>query len=825
MTRGPLALSAAMLTCIGLLAPAAQLSPVGGQPAARVTPRPAPPPELPGTDDPGDNNLAQLGSSTDPGAGYLAALAQAGQNARRTAASNPDLANRGWKFAGPVNIGGRVTSVAVDAAHAGTVYIATASGGVWKSTDTGMTFSTAWPIEQTQAIGAIAIASDGTLFAGTGEAGPGGGSLTYGGNGIYRSRDGGITWTAVGLGTSGAIARIAVDPKNPKRILVAALGNLYVPGGQRGVYQSLDGGDTWRLSLPGANATTGAADVEIDPAQPSHLFAGMWDHLRTPSQRVYGGPGSGAYRSMDGGSTWQQMDLSTTVTPAHRGRVDVAVAPTDSNRVYVKLTDSEGQFDGFFISTDGGTTFTVSNDSLLASSQSSYGWWFGRITVSPVSADQVFTGGVNLMESINGGMSWAPIDGAGQAVHADQHDIVFDPGLPTRVFVASDGGLYTSSNLGQSYTHASSEPFTQFSSMDVSQQDSTRIVGGAQDNGALRSYGSADWNAYGGGDGQRTLVNPRNDMIVYGCSQYGACTVSSDGGQTNNSLGTTVSGRHNWLTPMEFDPLDPSIVYYAGNQLNRSSDNGSSFTVISPDLTGGRGPDKIYPNFGTITTISAGPAAGGYIIIGTDDGRIQFSSNGGKSWTRSTDPHLPNAWVTRVAIDFSHPATIYASFSGYRNGSAAANVLRSDDAGTSWKDISGGLPAAPVNKVLPFGGGVLAGSDVGVYLSADGHGAWQRVGNGLPQAPVEDLRFHAATEQLFAATFGRGIWAVPLSPSTATPAPTASPGSTPGPTPGRPMLPNTSAGGRPPRVAAFLVLLLGLRLLRRRQPHAVKSTF
>ncbi len=314
-----------------------------------------------------------------------AALAQAAEQ------SNRPLATARWRFAGPTNIGGRVVDIAVDPVAADTIYVAAATGGVWKSADRGARFTSIWPAANPQSMGALVITPNGTFFAGTGEANPGGGSITYGGGGIFRSVDGGVTWQRVGLANSGAIGRLVIDPTNPQRVFAAVTGRLYNPGGQRGVYESTDGGSTWRRVLAGDNSTTGAVDLAIDPTNPNRVFASMWDHLREPDLRTYGGVGSGVYRSTDGGSTWQRLTNGLPPPSATIGRIGIAVAPSNPQRVFAIVIQTGGLFQGLYRSDDGGDSWTqLPNSSALSAAQSTYGWWFGRIWVDPANQNHVF---------------------------------------------------------------------------------------------------------------------------------------------------------------------------------------------------------------------------------------------------------------------------------------------------------------------------------------------------------------------------------------------------------------------------------------------------
>jgi hypothetical protein len=687
--------------------------------------------------------------------------AQAAALAAATGRSDPQLAGAGWKFVGPTNIGGRVVDIAVDPVATDTIYVAAATGGVWKSTDRGARFTAIWPATNPQSMGALIITSTGTLFVGTGEANPGGGSITYGGSGIYKSVDAGATWQLMGLTNSGAIGRLVVDPTDPQHIFAAATGQLYNPGGDRGVYESTDGGSTWTQVLAGDNDTTGAVDLAIDPTNPNRVFAAMWDHLREADLRTYGGVGSGVYRSTDGGTTWQRLTNGLPASSATIGRIGVALAASNPQRLYAIVNQTGGLFQGFYKSDNGGDSWTqLTPNSTLSGAQSTYGWWFGRVWVDPLDQAHVFGAGVYLCESKDSGASFT-----GEfSPHADDHAMAWDLKVRGRVYLGNDGGTYRSDVNGSNdqWTAATNQPFTQFYSVDVSEQDSRRLVGGAQDNGVNRSYNGTPWNSYVGGDGEEALIDPVDQNMVYGCSQYGFCLRSTDGGNTSfDFTGSTVSSRRNWFTPVQFDPANPAVLYYAGNQVNRSSNHAVTWSVISPDLTGGPGRDPNYP-FGTVTTVAGAKTDPNRVLAGTDDGRLWFTTNLGGNWTQVTDPDVPGTWVTRVTVDPVNANVAYATFSGFRSGVALPYVLKTTDGGTTWASIVGNLPQAPVNDILVVGSTLYVGTDVGVFRSLDGGTTWRTAGSKLPNVPVTDLEYRAASNSLYAATFGRGIFMLAL---------------------------------------------------------------
>lgn len=689
--------------------------------------------------------------------------------AARTSATDQlslQVASTKWQFVGPTNIGGRVVDVAVDPVASDTIYIAAATGGVWKSTDAGAHFSPVWPATNPQSMGALVITSNGTLFAGVGEANPGGGSITYGGGGVYRSLDRGATWQLVGLTSSGAIGRIAVDPTDPQHIFIAAAGDLFNPGGERGVYESTDSGSTWTRVLNGDNDTTGAIDLAIDPTNPNRVFAALWDHRRQPDLRRYGGVGSGVYRSSDGGSTWQRLTNGFPAAGATIGRIGVAVAATNPQRVYAIVNQTNGLFQGFYRSDDGGNSWTnLPADTKLEDAQANFGWWFGKLWVDPLNDAHVFAAGVSLCESKDGGATFAEH----LSPHADHHAMAWDLKVPGRVYLGNDGGTYRSDINGSNdqWTKAIYQPFTQFYSVDVSEQDDTRLVGGAQDNGVNRSFAGTPWNRYVDGDGLAALIDPVNQNLVYGCFQYGNCYRSTDGGNTTTYFTPAImSSRRNWFAPLQFDPVNPSILYFAGNRVHRSTNNAATWLPISPDLTGGPGPDPSYP-FGTITTLAVAKTQPNRILAGTDDGRLWFTTNLGGIWTRVTDPDVPGNWVTRVTVDPLRASIAYATFSGFRTGTPLPYVLKTTDGGATWTSIAGDLPQAPVNDLLVVGSALYVATDVGVFFSADGGATWVAAGEDLPSVPVTDLEYRAASNTLYAATFGRGIYALPLPPGRA----------------------------------------------------------
>jgi photosystem II stability/assembly factor-like uncharacterized protein len=505
--------------------------------------------------------------------------------------------------------------------------------------------------------------------------------------------------------------------------------------------------------LAGVTDFTGATEVVLDPGNPRGLYAILWDHRREPDKRTYGGVGSGIYRSVDGGTTWQRLGNGLPAAGPDVGRIGLGIAASDPRRMYAIVIQTGGLFQGFYTSTDRGGSWTrLPDDPNLAASQSSFGWWFGKIWVDPTDADHVHVAGVGLLTTRTAGSTWTVED---EAIHVDQHAMVWDARHPGRVYLGNDGGVYRSDARGDTgWVGATYQPWMQFYSAAITAQDTSRVSGGAQDNGSIRSWGQpAPYNVYFDGDGEENLIHPRDKNVVYACFQYGNCAWSTDGGDTMNDFGPTTVDRANWFTPVQFDPTNPQVMYYGGNRLNRSTDGGRTWTVISPDLTGGPSRDN-YP-FGTITTVAAA-TDGHTVYVGTDDGRVWVTPDLGGSWRLllSGQP-----WVTRLAVSPTRPGTVWVTLSGYRSGSPLPHVLRTTDSGATWTDLTGNLPQAPVNDVvLGAGRSLFVATDQGVFVSPAGDRRWQRLGSRLPLVPVDDIEYDRRHHRLVAATFGRGFY-------------------------------------------------------------------
>jgi len=666
--------------------------------------------------------------------------------------------NNTWQFAGPTNIGGRVTDIEMFPDDLNTIFVGTASGGIFKSADQGETWQPIFDDAASLSIGDMAIATDRTIYVGTGEANAGGGSLAYDGVGVYKSIDEGNNWEWKGLADVGSIGKVVVNPNNENEVYVAAMGHLFENNAERGVYRSKDGGDTWEQVLFTSNIT-GAIDLAIDPSNPSILYAAMWERIRRPNNRIYGGETSGIYKSTNGGDTWIELENGLPNLPAEKGRIGLAIAPSNPNILMAIYADRFGLLQGIFKSINGGDNWnSVGNVGSV-----SFMWWFGKIFIDPLDANTVFVPVLELYRSTTGGNSFSNVS---DNMHVDQHALFIHP-LNTNFAVAgNDGGVYTSINGGTEWTKKNNLPITQFYTCEIDFLAPNRLYGGTQDNGTIRTTTGDldDWSAILGADGFRVLVDPQDNRFIYGEWQRGNFFRSTNGGATFQGAlnGISTAGRNNWNTPVAMDFNNPTTLYYGTQIVYKSTNRAASWTPISPDLTNGNQSGNI--TFGTLTTIDVSTVDGAIIYAGTDDGNVWNTLDGGTNWTKLSG-NLPNRWVTDVATDPINSATAYVVFSGYRFGENIGHIYKTVDNGDAWTDITGDLPDVPLNAVIINPSNtdhLFVASDIGVFESFDNGSSWNLLAENLPNVPVTDLDFHAPTNTLVAATYGRGLFRAEL---------------------------------------------------------------
>lgn len=697
------------------------------------------------------------------------------------AAAAQDLSTLPWREIGPASFGGRIDDIEAVPGRTTTIFVGTAGGGVFRSTNNGTTWSPVFDRDgRTTSIGDIAIApSDpGIVWVGTGEANNR--QSTTWGDGIYRSLDGGETWSHMGLTATQHIGRVAIHPRNPNIVFVAALGRLFGPNDERGVYRTTDGGATWKRVLTGNNVT-GAVDVAIDPDGRT-IYAAMYQRQRKGYGFIGGGPGSGIFRSRDGGDTWEK--LTAGLPSGATGRIGLAIAPSQPNTVYAIVEHKAG---GVFRSDDRGATWH------RQSSLNPRPMYYSQVRVDPQHPDRVWILGTNIHKSIDGGKTFTT-DSTGDRIHVDHHALWIDPADGSHMLLGNDGGLYFTYDGARNWDFIDNLPIGQFYDIDVDDRDPYYVYGGTQDNGTW-GVPVRTWNGVGitnadviniaYGDGFFTVTDPADPRYIYANSQGGRAyrvhlATREERGIRPVPADAKETYRFNWSTPMLRSPHDPRTIYYGGNRLFRTKNGGESWDVISPDLTRNSDWKKIpimgmqrdsttlsrddgIGDYGTLTSISESPANAGTLLTGSDDGAVQLTTDGGSTWTNiSSRFHLPGPrWVSRVLWSAHDARTAYVSFDGHYDDDQAPYIFRTTDAGATWTPIVGDLPAGHSVKSLAEHPGnrdvLFAGTEFGLYVTADGGRHWVHAGGALPRVRVDDIAIHPKHGDLILGTHGRSI--------------------------------------------------------------------
>lgn len=694
---------------------------------------------------------------------FFEAVERARQDRNRLTTSGSGLV---WQPAGPYNIGGRVTALAVVPGGT-TIYLGSANGGVFRSDDSGVNWTSVFDRDYAFSIGALALdpVDPDIVYCGSGEAN--GAVDTYDGTGVYRSSNGGASWQYLGLQETRRIGRVAVDPSNPNRIFVAAMGTQFSTNPDRGLYRSEDGGQTWSKVLF-VNDSTGVGDVVINPAHPETVYCASWERVRRPTYRRAFGPGCGIWRSIDSGTTWTRLQNGLPAPSDNVGRIALAIAPSRPSMVYAQIgTGAAGGYTGLgmYRTANGGDTWARRDVSGFTGQFGGFVWYFGDMAVDPTNSERVYALGLNLVRSNDGGANFTGILGN---AHVDNHAIWIDPANPNRIYLGNDGGFWSTTVGGGTWTHATTLDISQFYAGAIDPSNPARLLGGTQDNNTLLTNGSPDnWIAILGGDGFQCMVDPTNPSIIFaeyqfGCGGSGPFRSTDSGNIWNVASGFVGSDRFNWMTPMVMDPTNHNVILVGSHRVYRSTDNGVSYSIVSGDLTTNN-PTALLV-YSTITTLDISPADPSTYYAGTDDGKVWRSINSGGVWTDIT-AGLPVRWVTRVTADPLDPQVVYVTLSGFSADESTPRIYRSANKGTTWTPIAGNLPNSPLNDVVvdPTDTQRLyAATDLGVYWTRDAGGTWIALGTGLPFTAVFDLTLHAPSRLLVAATHGRSQWTLDL---------------------------------------------------------------
>jgi len=670
-----------------------------------------------------------------------------------------------WVPFGPNAIGGRVNAI-VAAPGGSPAYLGAANGGVWRSGDGGFTWVPLTDRLGISSIGSLALnpLNVNTVWCGTGDANA---TLDgYDGTGLYVSRDAGTTWAYRGLRETAHIAAVAIDPSDSNKVFVGAMGKAFTTDPNRGLYRSLNGGLTWTRTLY-VNDSTGVSDVAINPAHPETVYCSTWERVRRLRYRRAFGPDCAVWRSVDGGTSWTKIVNGLPPAGDDLGRIAIAVAPSQPSRIYASVTS--GAISGYvglglYRSDDGGDDWQRTDfGTTFRNAFGGFSWYFGMLEVSPVNADEVWTGGVRLLHSIDGGNTLADVTGS---LHVDHHALWMDPASPTfHVYLGNDGGFYAYS--GGTWQQSYSLPITQFYAGAVDPLNANKVLGGAQDNGTSKTEsGASGWSGILGGDGFQCMVNPPGSNTIfaewqYCCDESGLRRSTNNGTSYSATTGWSASDRYNWNTPFVASQKNTNTMIAGSQRVYKSTNVGVSWAPVSGDLTSGPGAQV---NYGTITTVAISPADSNLYLAGTDDGHVWRSQNGGGTWEEIT-AGLPAAYVTRVAADPADPQTIYVTHSGFGEDQHDPRVFRSTNRGNTWTSISGNLPDAPVNDLVLdplLAGTIYAGTDLGVFVTRNLGQTWTALGGYMPVQPIWDLELHQASRRLYAFTHGRSVWTLDL---------------------------------------------------------------
>ena len=653
-----------------------------------------------------------------------------------------------WTYAGPDNIGGRITDIEIPSDNPSVIYLGASTGGVLKSINAGATWVNLFDDVPVISVGDIAIDPNNSqvIWCGTGEANSS--SFSFLGNGIYKSTDGGENWQHTGLTHSAYIGRIVVDYSNSDRVYAAACGNLFTTNDERGIYRSMNGGQSWEQVLFLTDSTSGI-DLVQHPVNPQILYAAMWERARGLSYRRSFGASSGIWKSVDGGDNWSEL---TSGLPSGniKGRIGLTIAASNPEILYAFYDLPDGVV-GVYKTLNGGQSWSQTNDGALAGMNSNFGWYFGQIRVDPSNSNRVFVMGVDMFRSENSGTSWSNV--SGWDMHVDHHAMQINP-LNGSIITGNDGGLYTSANHGSSWTKINNLPLTQFYAIDIDYLHPQRIYGGTQDNNTIRTLtgGTSDWEAILGGDGMYTLVDYTNSNTIYAEYQWGNLYRSTNGGSNMTYIADAMSGdRVNWSAPLAMHPQNSSILYFGTYRIWKSTNKGTSWQAVSTDLTGG-----VNDYFYTITTIAVSPVDPAIVVAGTGDGKVHVSVNNGLTWQNISNG-LPNRWITRVVPSPFNSQTIYATISGFRWDEPLPHVFKSVDLGQNWTEITGNLPEFPVNDLVidpDFPGRIIVATDAGLFGTIDDGQNWAWIWEGLPAVPVCALKVHLPTRTIVAGTYG-----------------------------------------------------------------------
>lgn len=688
-----------------------------------------------------------------------------------------------WRCIGPFRGGRSVTATGV-VGNANTYYMGSTGGGLWKTEDMGITWGNISDgFFKMGSVGAVSVAESdpNIVYVGMGEHAVRNVMTSYG-DGVYKSTDAGKTWKKTGLDLTQQIARIVIHPKDPNIVLVAAQGALYGPSQERGIYKSTDGGLTWKNVLF-VNNKTGCTDLSMDMNNPSILYSSMWDHGRLPWQVISGGPGSGLYKSTDGGDHWEKMQ---TGLPKEMGKMSIAVCRSNSEKVYALIeSDFTNEVQGLYVSDNAGKSWAqVSNDHRLTQRA----WYYIKIFPDPLNENTLYVMSAQSLRSTDGGKTWEDIS----ATHGDHHNLWINPSNSNNMIIADDGGAAITFNKGKSWSSQDNQPTAQMYRINVDNNFPYHIYGGQQDNSSVKissralgsvGIGTKNWTSSAGGESAFLAFNPDDPQYVMGGSYAGTIDVLDSKANASTNImeapiqyqardAKDMKYRFTWNAPIICSKYDPTVFYHGAQYLLKTSDMGKTWSEISPDLTknekekqGKAGVPFTNEgvggeNYGTLTYVLESPLEKGVIYTGSDDGYVYITKDAGAHWQNITPAGLQECLINAIEISPFDKATAYIATTRYKFNDHTPGLYKTTNYGKTWTNISNGIPAGAFTRVVREDDTrkdlLFAGTETGLYISWNGGKNWSPFQLNLPVAPITDLRIHKGN--LIAATSGRSYW-------------------------------------------------------------------
>ena len=662
-----------------------------------------------------------------------------------------------WRLEGPTNIGGRINTIEVNPLSPEIIFVGNSTGGVFKTNNGGDSWFPIGDEFSNLSIGSIKIApsNNQVIYVGTGD--PNISGIPHVGNGVYKSIDGGLTWEHKGLELPKIISRIIVDPTNENIVYAATMGLPFERSDDRGLYKTINGGDTWEQILF-VSDEAGITDLVINPNDPLILFASSWTRIRNNTESLVTGTDAHIYKSLDGGVSWEVM--TNGLPDGEQGRIGLSISVSNPNVLYSVWMNTDSQIGGIFKTSDnGGTWVEIVLPEELGNAVGGFGWYFGQIRVSPYDENEISVLGVDLYTSFDGGANWEMSTPAWYTyeVHADKHDLFYVN--QNTILLATDGGLYRSTDHFSSWDDIENIPNTQFYHVAYNPHHPGVYTGGAQDNGTTSGdfQNPQEWVRDYGGDGFQALFDPFDENIKYAQTQNGNF-VKFDGFSWNSfNDGIDSDDRVNWDAPFVLSPHDNGKLYTGTYRVYVNIND--FWQPISEDLTDG---DIFGARYHTISVVNESPLVEGVLYVGTTDGNVHRTLDGGATWEGVFDD-LPDRYVTDVKASPVDNNTVFVTHSGYKDNDNTAHIHRSDDNGSTWSDITGDLIEQPVNQIEILNDSVyFIATDFGVYMTDNSGVNWSRVGTNMPVIPVFDLVIDPLENRLVAGTFARSIQSIDL---------------------------------------------------------------